>query len=815
MTSDVGVFNYDGKQIKTFDYESGLPDHDIYKVERAQDGNLYFLPSNGIPFLHNGTSFEILESVSTNPDFISDVLITSSFRAWSSFGNGVVVEWPDGIRRYLSRGDPGYTNVTMLWQKSDTALFALTAYGIEEITPSGVYDAAEVPDRVHISRSCHLPDGRVLFNSRNALWAADHALVLTRFELDENWKGMEINRIRYVDGKVSVCSDNGLWFASIQGDSLVVLDHVLRGIRVSDICEDHEHRLWVSTLEKGVYRLSNPFVHRLRQCKAYAMSLKDDTLYIGGGNGEIHKYIGGKYWEVDSLEASPQLRVDKIREVMLYGDTTYYRLEGSIVARHGQTQRKLNVGIAHLRFLEDYVLIGNQVGVWEVPYPLFLDSLFNAQQTMSFTNCTRHLGFKVTDMLVRGEEVILATDAGLKSWSAEKGVQDYAISELTDVYITDLASFGDDLYMATLGRGVFRLSSGKLDHISQDDGLPSNFVTALAISNQAALVCGGHGFISVFDCAQGQFAPVNHFSRHDGVPGSRVEDLQLDGNDVYIATSTGVYGFDLTKERAELPQPWLEISDILVNDKPTKLGSLSDLNHREDRLEIRLHTVSFVNQEYLTYWYRLGKEEGGWREASDGVIQMSSLKPGEYDFEFKVCALDNCSEISRVSVSIAPPFWQTWWFRILIITSALLIVYLFFRIRVLTYNRDVVRELLQALLKRLKREEFIVLKDVRDGSLTQVRVSEIRYIKGANNYLEVFLGQPEPIKVRMTMSDMSDKLDNLKQEFIRCHRSYIVNVGRIGAVHGEFLKIDEKKIPLGKKYLSSISEKRSLLKKAR
>jgi signal transduction histidine kinase len=79
----------------------------------------------------------------------------------------------------------------------------------------------------------------------------------------------------------------------------------------------------------------------------------------------------------------------------------------------------------------------------------------------------------------------------------------------------------------------------------------------------------------------------------------------------------------------------------------------------------------------LRYQYRLAGSAAGWtRPAPERSVTFAGMAPGQYLFEVR--ALDVFGEVSPAAVvrfSIRPPFWNRWWFRVLLFSIALAAVY--------------------------------------------------------------------------------------------------------------------------------------------
>jgi len=131
-----------------------------------------------------------------------------------------------------------------------------------------------------------------------------------------------------------------------------------------------------------------------------------------------------------------------------------------------------------------------------------------------------------------------------------------------------------------------------------------------------------------------------------------------------------------------------------------------ELRYFENRIEFGFKGVTFFEYKPIIYRYRLMGLEKKWNYTKSLSVMYSTLPPGKYTFILQARA--NTQSWSRgqqaFTFTIRPPFWRTWWFFFALMFTIGLLIYLFFRYRILTYNRDITRELLRQLLKRLKRK---------------------------------------------------------------------------------------------------------------
>ena len=85
-----------------------------------------------------------------------------------------------------------------------------------------------------------------------------------------------------------------------------------------------------------------------------------------------------------------------------------------------------------------------------------------------------------------------------------------------------------------------------------------------------------------------------------------------------------------------------------------------------------------------------------------------------------------------------------------------------------------------------------------DAGLVRIKLADIAWIEALSNYLKIHLADQRFLVVRMTMKAILQELP--AADFIRVHRSYIVPIHRVQAIHNKLIRIGEKQIPLGSNY---------------
>ena len=94
-------------------------------------------------------------------------------------------------------------------------------------------------------------------------------------------------------------------------------------------------------------------------------------------------------------------------------------------------------------------------------------------------------------------------------------------------------------------------------------------------------------------------------------------------------------------------------------------------------------------------------------------------------------------------------------------------------------------------------DDVIFLKT--DYRVVKVSISDIRYIEAMSEYLKIFIeGEAKPIVTMLSMKKMEEKLP---ENFMRIHRSYIVNLTKIQEINKNRIIMDaETFLPIGDMY---------------
>jgi signal transduction histidine kinase/CheY-like chemotaxis protein/streptogramin lyase len=245
--------------------------------------------------------------------------------------------------------------------------------------------------------------------------------------------------------------------------------------------------------------------------------------------------------------------------------------------------------------------------------------------------------------------------------------------------------------------GISRLEfSGEGDrpavtHFTQTDGLSSNWSLFLGASPDGSLWVGTDQGVDAYRAGQWR-----HFSHSEGLTW---EDIDTNGffaepnGDVWIGTSHGLAHFhpplNLPTEGPPrvLPTHVQFGAGLQWNVLNSQAGGpVSPLTIRyADRSGVfKFAALTFLHEDEVQFRYRLRNLEEGWTETQQREIRYPSVPHGQYAFEVMArIPGQGWGSPAEMLLSIAPPFWETVWFRLLGVLAVLLIALGFWKWRMM------------------------------------------------------------------------------------------------------------------------------------
>ena len=93
-------------------------------------------------------------------------------------------------------------------------------------------------------------------------------------------------------------------------------------------------------------------------------------------------------------------------------------------------------------------------------------------------------------------------------------------------------------------------------------------------------------------------------------------------------------------------------------------------------------------------------------------------------------------------------------------------------------------------------ENFLFIKS--EYKILRIKLPDILYIEGMREYVRIHIENQKPVMALMTMKKMETNLP--ERNFMRVHRSYIVNLEKVNTVERMRIIFDKVFIPVSEQY---------------
>jgi len=244
-----------------------------------------------------------------------------------------------------------------------------------------------------------------------------------------------------------------------------------------------------------------------------------------------------------------------------------------------------------------------------------------------------------------------------------------------------------NLWIGTMdGLSCLNRKNGKFTNYSTFDGLPANNIFGiLEDKNKNLWISTSHG-IAQFNLSNKTF---KNFDVVDGLQGNEFKEMAYckDRSGImYFGGNNGFNVFDPSDVKQTPFEPPLLLTDfqifnkkvpVAVDDKDpsplkkdiTETKSIT-IPYKSSVIEFEFASLNYTSDEKKQYAYMLEGFDKKWNEAGNKrTATYTNLDPGTYTF--KVKGLNNqgqwSTNIRSVQLIVTPPFWLTWWFKLLVV----------------------------------------------------------------------------------------------------------------------------------------------------
>ncbi|TLV01435.1 hybrid sensor histidine kinase/response regulator [Dyadobacter luticola] len=305
---------------------------------------------------------------------------------------------------------------------------------------------------------------------------------------------------------------------------------------------------------------------------------------------------------------------------------------------------------------------------------------------------------------------------------------------------------GGNLWIGTVGGGLNYFDTRKqtFKAFTERDGLASNVVFAMLEDRHKNLWLSTNKGISRFNIASKTF---RNFGVKDGLQSNEFRD-----NSAYVTKSGqmffgGVNGFstffpDSIKYNVFVPPVYL--TSFQIFNRPVSVGDKSSilkrdiadtksitLSYKQSVITFGFAALSYTIPEKNQYAYKLEGFDPLWSYVGNKrTATYTNLDPGTYTFMVRGSNNDGVwnNKGNSVQITIRPPFWLTWWFRLISLVGFLGLLILIYRLRTQS-NRRQKKLLVRKVKQRTLQLEVAIEEERKAKRMAEIAIEEEKRAK--------------------------------------------------------------------------------------
>ncbi|MCU0427715.1 MAG: ATP-binding protein [Candidatus Kapabacteria bacterium] len=288
---------------------------------------------------------------------------------------------------------------------------------------------------------------------------------------------------------------------------------------------------------------------------------------------------------------------------------------------------------------------------------------------------------------------------GLLQFSRENGViASYRSSldstSLSNNTVTGIFEDSGGTLWVTSAAGLNKLIEGEspanacFERYSVKEGLPNEFIYGICEDSEGNLWMSTNNGLA---CLSPKTRVIRSFDVHDGLQSNEFNTgafYKANDGALYFG---GVQGYNTFHAQAVLAYKPSALPVVLISFKvhdqtrafTQPLAELKDIElaYNENEISFEFVALDFTGaSKQIRYQYMLESFDRDWLvSGTRRYAAYTNLEPGEYRFRVKANNGANSagtgSEGASILIRIRPPFWATWWFRLLALGGVIALVW--------------------------------------------------------------------------------------------------------------------------------------------
>jgi hypothetical protein len=394
---------------------------------------------------------------------------------------------------------------------------------------------------------------------------------------------------------------------------------------------------------------------------------------------------------------------------------------------------------------------------------------------------------RIVDLMVDGEKIWIGTSPAGAAWCYDLNRKELSAFNTKNGLSSDrIYCFAKDrrenVYVGTYDGLNIIGKDGKIRIINKENGLRHPRVDNLVFDNDGYLWITNFNSLIRYDPVANSF---RYFDERNGVNNagfSITTNCITRNGELIFGNNKGLLFVNPQEVLPAIDKNPIRIRRIYADKGYELLDSKQTvrLTHDQARLSLYYSASGLVGENRMLYQYKMEGWDTGWSFPTKIHEVNYSLGPGKYVFRVMASYNEGSwnGQENAITIIVAPPFWQTWWFTVLLLSLTSCIIYFFVKRRIRSIKtkaliRQQMAELEGKALRAQMNPHFIFnsLNAIQELIVTENYSASYDYLSKFSKLLRLVLNNSEKnfilLKDEIEMNQLYLQLESLrfKQSF--------------------------------------------------
>ena len=674
FATDNGVSRFNGISFKNFDLNDGLPKNTVLEIYEDYKGRIWFVTVIAeLAYFENGKIYSYKHNKKISTIFYKKKLTLKSSFYIDSLDNIYIGKQYSGIYKISKNGEISF----ILTSKKST---------INNFNPINDFLIKLDSNKYYYS------------NSKN-LYSFDGSNITNHIQFDTEIKWLSKDK----KNNLWLCNDDGGAIFYKNGNLSNPINKHLKNYIVSSVLQDNNDDYWFTTMNNGIFYLSlkNIFSYTVKNGllnnNIKSIEIDNNNIWIAYNSNKISKLNKNKFTHIevsnnDNVKIK-KLLYDKNKKQLLIGSSDYLFVINNKKTERRPSKNKFNSTEIDGNININDIAINNKGNYYVLACKNGIE-LYKNNKLNKYLGDLSIFSLNTNSILFDNDSSIwLGTINGLWKYENKLFIDYGRINKKFKITVLDIIKYKNKLIIATKGGGILIYNNNKITQLTKNNGLSSNTITTLLITDNNKLWAGSINGLNSIVLNDNDNYIINNQNFYKLIS-NEIRDIKKNKNRLIIATNKGLYFFDYKKQFKKPIKVPLYLNNIKINGIDTVIKSNYVLHSNQNNIEITFEAVFFKKVLNLQYRYKILGLDTNWITTKNNIIRLSKLQYGDYKVIIKVFDFNNDILTNKhiIKIKIKKPLWIQEFMIGIYIISILVLFYILYLVRMKKVQQKMIIE---------------------------------------------------------------------------------------------------------------------------